>query len=39
MLKGAPYDLTEYSLEDVHVRQVADGVAVVAYKVKEKLVS
>ncbi len=38
MLKGAPYDLTEYSLEDVHVRPVADGVALVAYRVNEKLV-
>ena len=38
MLKDSTYDLTDYSLEDVHLRQVADGVAVVAYKVNEKLV-
>jgi ketosteroid isomerase-like protein len=34
----ATYDLTDYRFDDVKVRQVADDVAVVAYKVKEKLV-
>jgi hypothetical protein len=38
MLEGAPYELTGYSFEDALVRPVADGVVVVAYKVKEDLV-
>jgi len=38
MLKGAAWELTDYSLHDFDVQHVAEGVAVVAYKVKEKLV-
>ena len=38
MLDKAKYDLTDYRFDDVRVRQIADDVAVVAYKVKEKLV-
>ena len=38
MVKGAPYELQDFSLDDVHVRPITDDVAVVAYKVKEKLV-
>jgi hypothetical protein len=38
MLENSSYDLKEYGIEDVHVRPIAEGVVVVAYKVKEKLV-
>ena len=38
MMEKATWGLTDYRFDDVHVRQVADDVAVVAYKVKEKLV-
>lgn len=38
MLQDAPYDLQEFSLEDVHVRKVTDDVVSVAYKVREKMV-
>jgi len=40
MIEGAPYKLTKYRLDDrdVHVRAVADDVAVIAYKVQEDLV-
>jgi hypothetical protein len=38
MMQGANYELKAFSLDDVHVRRVADDVAVVAYKVKEDLV-
>ena len=38
MMENATWNLTDYRFDDVHVRQVADDVAVVAYKVKEKLV-
>ena len=38
MFEGATYELTDYSFDDVHVRSVADGVIVVAYKVNEQLI-
>jgi hypothetical protein len=38
MMEKATYDLRTYDFDDVHVRQVADGVVVLAYKVKEKLI-
>lgn len=38
MLQGAPYDLKDFTFDDIHVRQVSDDVAVVAYKVREDLV-
>ena len=38
MLTGPSWDLTDYSLEDIHVRTVGDGMVVVAYKVIERLV-
>jgi hypothetical protein len=38
MMQGANYELKAFSLDDVHVRRVADDVAVVAYKVREDLV-
>ncbi len=38
MLEGASWELTDYSFDDFNVQHVAEGVAVVAYRVKEKLV-
>jgi uncharacterized protein DUF4440 len=38
MMEGAPWELTHFELGDVHVRPVADGVVVVAYKVNEQLI-
>lgn len=38
MMESGAFDLNTYNLDDVKVRQVADGVVVVAYKVSEKLV-
>lgn len=38
MLDGAEFHLKRFAFEDVHVRQVTDDVAVVAYEVKEDLV-
>ena len=38
MLESAPWELSAFDFEDVHVRTVADGVVAVAYKVKEDLV-
>lgn len=38
MLHGASYELNAFSLDDVHVRQISDDVAVLAYKVQEDLV-
>lgn len=38
MIKTANYRLKDFSLDDVHVQQVTEDVAVVAYKVKEDLV-
>ena len=38
MLKAAKYELEGFSFSDVHLRQVSDDVAAVAYKVKEDLV-
>lgn len=37
MVENASYELHDFDLEDVHIRTVADGVVVVAYKVKEDL--
>jgi ketosteroid isomerase-like protein len=37
-IKGADYELKNFALDDIRVRQVTDDVAVVAYKVKEDLV-
>ena len=38
MLHGARYELSAFSLEDVHMRQISDDVVALAYKVKEDLV-
>ena len=38
MVDGAPWELREFSIEDVHVRQLAPNVVLTAYKVKEELV-
>jgi hypothetical protein len=38
MVAAAPYRLKEFSIGDVHVRQLAPNVVVTAYKVKEALV-
>jgi len=38
MMKSATYELKNFALDDIHVRRIADDVAVVAYKVKEDLV-
>lgn len=40
MVKGAPYQLREYSIDDreVRVRSLTDDVVVIAYKVHEDLV-
>jgi hypothetical protein len=37
MIEAAPYEIEDFTFEDFHVRSVSDDVAVVAYKVKEKL--
>ena len=37
MIDGASYRLKEFSIEDVHVRQLAPNVVVTAYKVREHL--
>lgn len=37
MIDGAQYRLKEFSIEDVHVRQLAPNVVLTAYKVKENL--
>src|SRR2546430_15746450 len=37
MFAGAPWTLSEFDLQNVHVRQGSDDVAIVAYKVSEKL--
>jgi ketosteroid isomerase-like protein len=37
MIEAAPYELKTFSLEDVHLRPVSDGVFALAYKVKENL--
>ena len=37
MMKDAPYTLDRFDLSDVKIRQLSDDVAVVAYKVDEKL--
>jgi hypothetical protein len=38
MLEDAPYQLKDFSFDDIHVQRVTDDVAVVAYKVNEDLV-
>ena len=38
MMQSATYELKNFALDDIRVRQVTDDVAVVAYKVKEDLV-
>ena len=38
MLQNASYELTDYDLDDLHVRPLADGVVAVAYRVDEKVV-
>src|SRR5262245_61035541 len=38
MLESSQWKLKTFDFQDVHVRPVADGVVVVAYKVKEELV-
>jgi hypothetical protein len=39
MVENAPYELQRFRLdEDVHVRTIADGVALVAYKVREEMI-
>jgi hypothetical protein len=39
MVENAPYQLKKYRLDDdVYVRTIADGVAVIAYKVSEEIV-
>jgi ketosteroid isomerase-like protein len=38
MMEGATYELKDFALDDIRVRHVTEDVAVVAYKVKEKLV-
>lgn len=37
MLEDAPYELEEFSLEDVHFRRLTDDVVALAYKVNEDL--
>ena len=37
MFSGAPWELHEFDLQNVHVRKVTDDVAIVAYSVDEKL--
>ena len=39
MVENAPYELKRFRLDDdIHVRTIADGVAMIAYKVSEELV-
>lgn len=38
MLEGAPYELEDFSIEDVRMRRLSDDVVALAYKVKEDLV-
>jgi Domain of unknown function (DUF4440) len=39
MVENAPYELKKYRLDDdVHVSTIADGVALIAYKVSEELI-
>ena len=38
MIESAEYELEDFTLEDFIVRPITDDVALVAYKVKEKLV-
>ena len=38
MLDHAPWELSDFDLEDIHVHRLADDVAVLAYKVKEDVV-
>jgi hypothetical protein len=37
MLDAAPYDLDDFSLDDVHFRRLSDDVVAMAYKVNEDL--
>jgi hypothetical protein len=38
MLEAATYEITSFSLENVHTRRISDDVVAIAYKVKEDLV-
>ncbi len=38
MLESAPYELEDFSIEDVRMRRLSDDVVALAYKVKEDLV-
>ena len=39
MVENAPYELKKFRLDDdVHVRTIADGVALIAYKVSEEMI-
>jgi uncharacterized protein DUF4440 len=39
MVENAPYELKKFRFDDdVHVRAIADGVALIAYKVKEEMI-
>jgi hypothetical protein len=39
MVENAPYELKKFRLDDdVHVRTIADGVALIAYKVNEEMI-
>ena len=39
LVENAPYELKRFRIDDdVHVRTIADGVALIAYKVSEELV-
>ena len=38
MLVGAPYELKDFELSDVHMHPVSDDVAAIAYKVTEDIV-
>jgi uncharacterized protein (TIGR02246 family) len=37
MMKGAPYTLNAFELQDIEVRLLSDDVAILAYKVREEL--
>ena len=37
MLEGAKWELRDFAMDDVHIREVGDGVYAVAYKVSEDL--
>ena len=37
MMKNAPWDIDEVTLDNIHVQMLSDEVALVAYKVHEKL--